>query len=406
MSGRQHFWRTVRLVTRWEFTSTVARAGFIAVLVILPLAHLTLAAVLAFALRGATNAETLELPIAVVDRHHVLRNVEKDGDLVLRNSEEALRRMSDGKLAAVYVLDDDYPRSGRVRAYSVPKGGFLQFGQRLDRRQRAATLIRSGLVDGDTDAARRLVEPITTLDAYSVTGPDISEESPFALMSVLGGPFGVCFVLGLAIFMTSGLLQESMSAELQNRMLEVLLPLLTPGALLTGKVIGLSAAGLLQLAVYLPVAALAMPLIAGTVSIPLATMAGSAAIFIAGYILFGVLMAGTGALTRDAQENTQIASLWMLAAALPFFVLIQISANPSGTLARRLSWFPLTAPVTLLMRMGAGGVGGGELAAAIAMIVLAAIGALALASRLFRRRLLLGGRLFAGRQRGAAGVTS
>ena len=46
--------------------------------------------------------------------------------------------------------------------------------------------------------------------------------------------------MALSIFLASGSLQQSMSTEL-NRMLEVMLSVVTPLQLLTGKVVGLAA---------------------------------------------------------------------------------------------------------------------------------------------------------------------
>ena len=52
-------------------------------------------------------------------------------------------------------------------------------------------------------------------------------------------------------------------------------------------------------------------------SISWTLVAWSAVIFLAGYLLFAVLMAGTGALARDAQEVPQLTTVWMLLAACP-----------------------------------------------------------------------------------------
>ena len=120
---------------------------------------------------------------------------------------------------------------------------------------------------------------------------------------------------------------------MQNRMLEVVLSIITPAALLTGKVAGLSAAGLLQLGVYLSVALVAGPMLGGGAGISGATLIWSGVVFVAGYMLFAVLLAGSGALARDPQESTQVASLWLLLAAMPFFLITHIGAHPASMVA-------------------------------------------------------------------------
>ena len=176
-------------------------------------------------------------------------------------------------------------------------------------------------------------------------------------------------------------------------MLEVILSVITPAQLLTGKVIGLSAAGLLQVSVYLLTTAVAMPLAAGTGEVSASTMLWSGAIFLAGYALFATLLAGIGAMVRDAHENTQVASACLLLAAAPFFFLTHVSSNSSSVFARVLTWFPPTAPATLLLRMGSDGVGTAERGVALATIVLSAGAVLAVSAFLFKWRMLSGERL-------------
>lgn len=200
------------------------------------------------------------------------------------------------------------------------------------------------------------------------------------------------FIMGLSIFLASGLLQQAMSTELQNRMLEVMLSVVTPLQLLTGKIGGLSAAGLLQAVVYLAITVGVAPLVGG-VTISWSLAAWSAVIFLVGYLLFAVLMAGTGALARDPQEVPQLATLWMLLAALPFFFITHISADPGSWIARVLTWVPPTAPVALLLRMATGGVGVTERIPAIVGALVFALLSLRLSARLFGARVQSGGQL-------------
>ena len=151
--------------------------------------------------------------------------------------------------------------------------------------------------------------------------------------------------MALSIFLASGSLQQSMSTEL-NRMLEVMLSVVTPLQLLTGKVVGLAAPDSCRRA-SMPITVGAAPLVGG-VSISWTLVAWSAVIFLAGYLLFAVLMAGTGALARDAQEVPQLTTVWMLLAACPFFFITHISADPGSWVARALTWVP-PAPVACVL---------------------------------------------------------
>lgn len=383
--------RSIWIVARWEFTTTVLRASFLLVLVGLPAAHLALAALLGLSLQLAAS-EKPRPPVAVVDQHHLLRDV-SEGGVVLRDKDAALRDLAAQRLDAVFVLRGDYLTTGHVDVYDRPAATLAEIGKGLENHERASTVIRRGLTAPTDDArSERLIQPLTDTTAWRVEGSKVERRVAPPLVDVFAGPFGVCFIMGLSIFLASGLLQQAMAAELQNRMLEVMLSVITPLQLLTGKVLGLAAAGLLQVVVYLAITVGIAPLVGG-VSIPWSLVAWSAAIFLAGYLLFAVLMAGTGALARDAQEVPQLASLWMLLAAAPFFVITHISSAPTSWLAQLLTWLPPTAPVALLLRMSSGATSALERAAVVGAIVLCAWVALGLSARLFSARVQASGQL-------------
>lgn len=103
-------------------------------------------------------------------------------------------------------------------------------------------------------------------------------------------------------------------------------------------------------------------------------------------------MAATGALGRGTQESAQIGAAWVVVGALPLFLVGSISADGASTLARVLTWIPLTSPVTLLLRVGAGAVSSFELTAALLVTLASAAGALVVSSMLLRRVTIAGAR--------------
>src|SRR5262245_8841448 len=111
--------KTVGRIARWEFTTTVMRAGFLLALIGLPLAHLGIGALIGFSMLAATR-EMPSRPIAVVDSRHVLGDV-TGRDVLMRDEASAMDALRSGQFDAVFVLDDQYPATGRVRSYTPPK---------------------------------------------------------------------------------------------------------------------------------------------------------------------------------------------------------------------------------------------------------------------------------------------
>lgn len=379
--------RRVWIVARWEFIAAVTRTSFIVMAVGLPLFHLGLAGFMGLSLQTAVRERSAVKPILVVDSRAVLRDGPAEGDTVVRDEARAMSELREGRAEAVFVMDDDYLESGRLRAYAARRPGLLRFSDAMNRRERAAAVIRRSLVPPSMpEAARgRLLSPVTEVARFHL-GPDGGAvPAPASALAALGGVFGVCFLLGLSIFMCSGLLQQAMVTERQNRMLEVLLVSVSPLTLLAGKVAGLAAAGIVQIGAYLALTIALAPAALGLFEIPLTVILWSAACFTVGYILFACLMAATGALGRDTQESAQIATVWMLGGAAPMFFITFISDDPGSVLARALSWFPLTSANALLLRLGSGGVPAIELVGALSVALLTAAAALVMSAALLRR---------------------
>jgi ABC-type Na+ efflux pump permease subunit len=121
--------------------------------------------------------------------------------------------------------------------------------------------------------------------------------------------------------------------------------------LLVGKLIGLAGAGLMQVGIYVLLLVVPGIMVLAIIQVPMMKLALALVYFVLGYTLFASLMTGTGMLGRSAQESAQLSAIWTRTSASPIFFLAAISAAPNGALARVLSFFPLTAPVTMMIRL-------------------------------------------------------
>ena len=192
--------RTVWLVARWEFTSTLRRPSFVVSLIGLPLTHFLLAALIGFSVQTVSKEDSAQQPIAVVDASAVLSGAQAGKDLIVRDMDAALRAMHTGQLAAVYVLHVDYLHSGRVDEYSRGPSSILQLGRQIEHRERVAALIRRGLLQDDSPRANRLVEPVASVNTYRVGDKSISRESSPRYSACWPAPSESVSSLGLRSF--------------------------------------------------------------------------------------------------------------------------------------------------------------------------------------------------------------
>jgi ABC-2 type transport system permease protein len=307
----------------------------------------------------------------------------------------ALAALRAHAVSAVYVVEADYLATGRITSYGRDAGLFSIPAERR-RVVQLADAIRASLlrrtVAGDlltrtyapaTNVTRMKMDNSGRVEAY---GPFAGTFGPFA------GGFGVFFLLTLSIFFSAGFLQQATLEDRQNRMMEILLSSLDMDELLAGKILGLGGAGLLQVLIYLLLVILPGMTFVAMFQVSLASIALSFVYFLIGYTLFACLMTGTGALGRTAQESAQLSALWTLTAASPLFFLAALSAAPNGLLARALSFFPLTLPVTMLMRLSSGEVPTADILLSIAIGTAAIYAALRGASKVLRATTLMYGK--------------
>jgi ABC-2 type transport system permease protein len=185
-----------------------------------------------------------------------------------------------------------------------------------------------------------------------------------------------------------------MAEEKENRVMEMVLSSITPDQLMLGKLIGLGAAGLLQMAVWSTMSVAALVLSAVALTVSPASFFFCFAYFLLGYVLFGSLMLGFGALGTNLRESQQMASIWSFLGASPAMIVIALFEAPQGTVARVFSYIPFTAPTTMMFRyvIDPKGTPVVDIVGSMVVLLLSTWLALRISARLYRAGLLLYGK--------------
>jgi ABC-2 type transport system permease protein len=306
---------------------------------------------------------------------------------------QAIQDLKNGKLSAVYLIESDYMSSGKIIAYA-PEGGIFSDLAPPDR-SRLYDLIRASLVKGriDGETRERILAPGKLKQMkVSKNGEVENAHDAFQKAARFFGPFSMFLLLTMSIFFSSGYLLQGIAEEKQNRVLEVIWASVDPMELLTGKIIGLGAAGLLQVAFYAGMLLLPAVTVFALFQVSVAGLILSLTYFVLGYLLFAGLMAGTGILGNSPQESGQLSAFWTLVSMIPMFLLAPISEAPNSWLARGLSWFPLTAPVTMLLRITSGQIPWLDVGISIVVLVVSIYLAVRGAAKMFRAAALMYGK--------------
>ncbi|HKQ78660.1 MAG TPA: ABC transporter permease [Blastocatellia bacterium] len=403
--------RKTLTVTRYEFTVTVMRKTFLMVAFGMPLFMGGSMAV--GALVSVRQFKPPQAPaIALVDEAKVLKPealsaiakadqpVEKGSFLSAAQSkasftsyadlDQALGALLREEVSACYLIEEDYLASGNITTFE--RESKLPSRQLPAIKEQLYDSIRASLLDGRVTGMTRdrlLEKP--KFQSKEVSPQGRIKPMPSVMHKILSmvGPLFFFMMLMMSIFMSSTYLLQSLALEKQNRVMEVLLSSVTHEELLAGKILGLGLVGLMQTNVY--AALLGYPLLPFLGAGGWQTLLLSPLYVILGYLLFASLMVATGIFFSGEQESAQLAGLWMLVIAAPG-VILALSPGLDSWIAKALSFFPLTAPTTMLLRLSWAKAGPFDVLISIAALIAGIYLAIRFAAKVFRLASLMYGK--------------
>ena len=386
------------LIFRHEFLHTIKRTGFIILTLALPI--LALLAIGVYQLvSGIAKPPVAEVTtIGYVDESGGFQQYTSQGNITLvrfDTPDDATKALVKGDIKEYFVIPPDYISTGMVSRYTLQK----ELMAPPEITTAIKNFLSSNLLAGKvpTTTVERLEAPLNlvtiTLTATGAVAPEQGGLGNF----IIPGVFSL--LLGLAIVFSSTYLLQGLGEEKENRLIEILLSSVSTRQLVTGKVLGIGAAGLVQVVVWVVSAPLLLNLASSsiggfisTIQIPANFLVLGVVYFILGYLLFAVLSAGVAAISTTVREGLGLAQIFMLFAIAPLWFFSLLLAFPNNPIWVFFSIFPFTAPVLVMLRLGMTGVAAWQLATSIAVLVLSIIGGLLLTTKVFRTYLLMYGK--------------
>jgi ABC-2 type transport system permease protein len=186
----------------------------------------------------------------------------------------------------------------------------------------------------------------------------------------------------------------STTEEKENRVTEMILTTIEAKTLIIGKIFSLVTLAIMQIIIILvPIVIiyalfhnqLLLPNLDLT-NIPLNPMriAIEAVIFMLSFLLFTGLLVAVGAVAPTAKEAGGFFGVVMVFLFGPLYAASLFISAPDSPLVRVLSFFPLTAPIPLMLRNAVGNLSTVDALIGMGILAVSAALALAIAVRLFR----------------------
>lgn len=235
------------------------------------------------------------------------------------------------------------------------------------------------------------------------------------------------FLIYMFVFIYGSMVMRSVLEEKQNRIVEVVISSVKPVQLMIGKIIGVVSVGITQVLIWLVLMggimfaaqSIIMPSEAEVQEMIEAQAGGQMGsemmnqtqevftaiqnidflpiitsfiiFFILGFLLYSSLMSAIASAVDSEEDMNQFMTPIMLPFIAAIIIMMNVIKNPEGSLAIWTSYFPLTSPIIMMVRIPFG-VAWWEVA--ISMLILAAstVGCIWVAAKIYRVGILMYGK--------------
>lgn len=215
------------------------------------------------------------------------------------------------------------------------------------------------------------------------------------------GAYALIIVLYGAVLIYGINVARSVVEEKTSRIFEVLLSTVSSDDLMMGKLLGVGAAGLTQMAIWvalLVIAAGSQFAVAygihgvSSLGITASELAFFAVFFLLGFYLYSALAAALGSTVSGEQDVQQFSLIIISPLVVSVILLPYVMANPGSTASVVLSLIPPFTPIILYMRICAQMPPAWQIALGIALLAATVWGMIWLAARIYRVGVLMYGK--------------
>ncbi len=199
-------------------------------------------------------------------------------------------------------------------------------------------------------------------------------------------------VFFVTVYISSSYLLQSVSSEKENRMIETMLSIVDKKSLMSGKMIGLMLVVITQLMVWLILGVVIFTVASKYTEIILpfdiakidwSTLPYSIFFIITGFLFFGAIMMGTGAIGTGAEDSRNLSSIFIMLSIAPIYVMQSLLMDPNSLVSRVFTYFPFSSYMVMMIRNSLGTLPNKELFLGMILCLLYVIIAIWIAYKLF-----------------------
>jgi ABC-2 type transport system permease protein len=395
--------RKLFMVIKQEFRMTAANKVFIIITIIGPFLILAVS-VLPGLFAGSSTSVPEDTTVAVVgvsssEFSEISSALQQSRIKAVRKTdpESAKTAVLEGRYKGMLTLPSDYVDANQYHYYS--KTGTDIIVTETLQAVIGHMVITKRLAREGIDPSR--VSALTARPQISVH--KIETESGGRgqdFFSVFSTAMAFVMLLYMTVLLYGQMIGRSVITEKTSKTVEIMLSSVRPVQLLFGKILGKCLAGLLQYGIWIGVALVLAYIIGPSLniqipaSLTLFNLLFLIIFFILAFFLYSAAYAALGAGAEDEQHLGQLAWPLILFLVLPLITMSGFIMNPGSTLAAVLSYFPMTAPIVMLIRVILDTPPAWEVFLSILLLLATITGFIFLSSKIFKVGILMTGKRF------------
>jgi ABC-2 type transport system permease protein len=305
------------------------------------------------------------------------------------------REIGDGKVDGALVLEGD-EKSGLKGTYYGQNLSNPQLFQVLDGRLNTVLLehrlAKLGLAPGVAQQLKGRVD----LETVKVEKGGKTRKG--SIMDFIM-PFVLAMIIYMMIIMYGVAIMNGVLEEKNSKVVEVIVSAVRPFELMLGKIVGIASVGLLQYGIWITLGAFvyfANPMnfqahLEGP-PIRLTQLVVLVVYFLLGFVFYSSLYAAIGACCTTQQETQQLQMPVTFGLVIPFVLMMPTIMTPNASWVVALSLFPITSPITMLLRVGSIDVPLWQLGTSLGLLAAGTVGIAWVAGKIFRVGILMTGK--------------
>lgn len=248
----------------------------------------------------------------------------------------------------------------------------------------------------------KLNQPVRFSVRHS-TGED--EEAKSGIATFLLG-YMIAFLIYMMITLYGINVMRSVVTEKSSRVVELLVATTKPDAMMTGKILGVGSAGLLQIAIWFLLGALALTFQDDLLSLVGASTSASSfmpsltvgqlavvmACFVLGYLFYSAMYAAVGAMVSSEQDSQQAQMPVTFLLVIGIVAITAVTNDPRGQTAVVMTNVPFWSPMLMPMRYFLGGATLGQVGISLLILLVSTVIVARAAAKIYRVGILMYGK--------------